>query len=81
MRPHLRANFVVAVWLTVALGLLFLWIGWPTPTTDFHLGRYSPGSGAVRMGMLTILFEVGLWFYQFREDTDDNAAMAGYGGG
>ena len=81
VRSALRTNFVIAVWLTVALGVLFLWAGWPTPTTDFHLGRYSPGSGAVQMGFACIVREIGLWFYQFREDSNDNASCAGFVGG
>jgi hypothetical protein len=81
VRSILRTNFVIAVWLTVALGAIILWVGWPTPNTDFSLGRYTPGSGAVELGFACILGEIGLWFYQFREDTNDNAALSGFVGG
>lgn len=81
MRYVLRTNFVIAVWLTVAFGAWLVWIAWPGPAADHALGRYSPGSGAVELGFACIAGEIGLWFYQFREDTNDNASLAGTVGG
>jgi hypothetical protein len=77
LRSALRINFVIAVWITILLGIALIWYFWPHGApADPYLGRFSARRGAVTFGFYAVAFESLLWFVYFRNDENELAALA-----
>lgn len=72
MLQVLRINFVVSVWVSVALAALLLIVSWPHGDP----GALAPQKGTVQFALLVVLFQPFLWHFYYRVDENPAAAAS-----